>query len=45
MPDHDYVPLMFQAQVGGRSQIHKLEDLARKARELDVKKETLTQQA
>ncbi|WP_416672131.1 hypothetical protein [Egbenema bharatensis] len=45
MPDHDYVPLMFQAQVGGRSQIHKLEDLAKKARELGVRKETLTQQA
>jgi CRISPR-associated protein Cmr6 len=24
MPDHDYVPLMFQAQVGGRSQIQRL---------------------
>ena len=27
MPDSDYVPLMFQAQVKGRSLIHKLEDL------------------
>ncbi|NJK53738.1 MAG: hypothetical protein HC936_14785 [Leptolyngbyaceae cyanobacterium SU_3_3] len=24
MPDHDYVPLMFQAQVEGRSQIQRL---------------------
>lgn len=24
MPDHEYVPLMFQAQVGGRSQIQRL---------------------
>lgn len=24
MPDHDYVPLMFQAQVGGRSQLQRL---------------------
>jgi CRISPR-associated protein Cmr6 len=45
MPDHDYVPLMFQAQVGGRSQIHKLEDLKKKAEKLGVRKETLTQQA
>ncbi|MEB3231210.1 MAG: hypothetical protein VKJ64_09385 [Leptolyngbyaceae bacterium] len=45
MPDHDYVPLMFQAQVSGRSQIHKLQDLSKKARELGVRKETLTQQA
>ena len=27
MADSDYVPLMFQAQVNGRSLIHKLEDL------------------
>ncbi len=27
MPDSDYIPLMFQAQVRGRSQIHKLENL------------------
>jgi CRISPR-associated protein Cmr6 len=45
MADRDYIPLMFQAQVGGRSQIHKLEDLKEKAQELGVKKETLHQQA
>ena len=45
MPDYDYVPLMFQAQVSGRSQIQKLQDLSKKARELGVRKETLTQQA
>ena len=45
MPDHDYVPLMFQAQVGGRSQIHKLEDLKKKSQELGVNKDTLQQQA
>lgn len=45
MPDYDYVPLMFQAQVNGRSQIQKLEDLSKKARELRVRRETLTQQA
>ncbi|PSB22930.1 hypothetical protein C7B61_01235 [filamentous cyanobacterium CCP1] len=45
MPDHDYVPLMFQAQIQGRSQIQKLEDLKKKAEELGVRKETLTQQA
>jgi CRISPR-associated protein Cmr6 len=27
MADRDYIPLMFQAQVGGRSQIQKLENL------------------
>jgi CRISPR-associated protein Cmr6 len=45
MPDSDHVPLMFQAQVKGRSLIHKLEDLKKKAQELGVRKETLSQQA
>lgn len=45
MPDHEYVPLMFQAQVNGRSQIQKLADLKKKARELGVRQDTLQQQA
>jgi len=45
MPDHDYVPLMFQAQVSGRSQIQKLEDLKKKSQELGLNKDTLHQQA
>jgi CRISPR-associated protein Cmr6 len=43
--EYEYVPLMFQAQVGGRSQIQKLEDLKKKARELNVREDTLCQQA
>ena len=45
MPDSDNIPLMFQAQVDGRSQIHKLEDLKKKAEKLGVSKEDLHQQA
>lgn len=45
MSDSERVPLMFQAQVRGRSQIQKLDDLGKKAKELGVRKETLTQQA
>ncbi|NJR22746.1 MAG: hypothetical protein HC786_11560 [Richelia sp. CSU_2_1] len=45
MSDHNDVPLMFQAQVAGRSQIHKLEDLGKKAQELGVRQEDLRQQA
>jgi CRISPR-associated protein Cmr6 len=45
MSDSEKVPLMFQAQVMGRSQIQKLEDLKEKAKKLEVRKETLTQQA
>lgn len=45
MPDSDYIPLMFQAQVRGRSLIHKLEDLKKKAEDLGVQQKTLSQQA
>lgn len=45
MADSDYIPLMFQAQIEGRAQIHKLADLARQAREMGVAQSTLQQQA
>ncbi|BAS60335.1 hypothetical protein NIES2135_64380 (plasmid) [Leptolyngbya boryana NIES-2135] len=45
MPDSDYVPLMFQAQVQGRSLIHQVKDLKKEAERLAVRKETLRQQA
>jgi CRISPR-associated protein Cmr6 len=41
----DQIPLMFQAQIAGRSQIQKLEDLKKKAEKLGVQKESLQQQA
>jgi CRISPR-associated protein Cmr6 len=43
--DYDYVPLMFQAQVQGRSQIQYLEKLKDKAEKLGVPQDTLSQQA